>query len=681
MSLPVTDPAYSETKDGEETVLDVQTINITCYDNVTCLGSECDDTTIPANLANISWFDCPDENGNQLFNLSCSGDSTYTDTLTCTRILEVVATCSFWDTELETWSSDGCELLEQVNGTLQCRCTHLTDYVAQFSSIGTNFLATVSYFDDVTLADVLAALPALILFGVIMGIFTVGMVRSYSSHRAKKKQKILDDLADPATAVLFQLALQEHHIARYLVRRAARTDDDALSALVTPEEALMGFSIFLGDASEKRTAHVRELFLLIDDSGDGFLSLSEMYKFVRFMNPRCTEQEVNRIVRLVKFTPNNAGELVITEDEFVSFFTKITQLLDDERFEKNVEFWNSVKDMEAEIKTSLGQAGRDSTNIFSKEAIRWAQAQPEISLPEREAGVPPPMFEPWREQETEADTKEIDELLIAKQLVEHNNNQLNGFRDIWANFVKGMAINHPIINLFSDFTDLHRHQQIMILFLDILSALFVEALLFDYAASGPETEEPTPEEREGSSAESTASDFTETLVFGTLGGFVASFFSIVSVSLFNTAMRKEIQIERFEDQAKRTNTNVEELSIYTPVPKLRHETFIAEARVRIAKKDFKVYEEYEREKGREPLSKTLLVGMLLMNHEHVSELLKGALEMQKTADKREAKARFVEATTGDGSYWSGVKAFVKKVDSNVFKQSICMPSFAFWGWV
>ena len=163
--------------------------------------------------------------------------------------------------------------------------THLTDYVAQFSALGANFLATVNYIDDITLEDLLAALPALIFFAVIDGIFAYAMVTSYGNYREEKKKRILKELNDPATAVLFQLALQEENIARYLIHQAMHKNHNLVKALVTHEEIFDALYLYDGVFSEEKAEQVRLLFHAIDDSGDKELSVTELYRFIRFMNP------------------------------------------------------------------------------------------------------------------------------------------------------------------------------------------------------------------------------------------------------------------------------------------------------------------------------------------------------------------------------------------------------------
>ena len=275
VELPVTDPAYANIENGAETIQNVQQANLTCVEG----------SSVPFNYANISSFDCPDEHGNQLYNLSCSGNETYFDDLTCNSVFVTVASCVFWDVKNGVWSSEGCMLNEQVNGSLSCQCTHLTDYVAQFSTIGKNFVSTVSFITEITLEDVLAALPAIVLFGSLCGIFAYAMLRSYGTYRKAEQTRILEELNDPATAVLFQLALQEENIARYMLHASTKVDEKLVKALVTHDEIFMALCLDSNPCDERKVEQVRELFHVLDDSGDGKLSMTELYTFIRFMNP------------------------------------------------------------------------------------------------------------------------------------------------------------------------------------------------------------------------------------------------------------------------------------------------------------------------------------------------------------------------------------------------------------
>jgi hypothetical protein len=448
VALPVTDPAFADAENGAQEVIGIQQVNVTCLKN----------STIPFNIANISWFDCPDEHGNQLYNLTCSGNETYFDDLTCNTVLVTVASCAFWDVEKEVWSDKGCSLNEQVNGSLSCTCTHLTDYVAQFSTIGANFLATLSFIAEISLEDLLAALPALAFFGTLCGIFIYAMIRSHKTYKDAEKERILEELNDPATAVLFQLALQEENVARFLIGQSTKSNgkNKLKSALVSYEEMFMAYCLSDGTASAAKAEQIRTLFNAIDVNGDEELSATELFKFFRFANPEISKEDITKMTGLVKFSNNATGVGVITCDEFVKFFSIITQNLDQKRFDMNISFWLTVKQTESKILKSVGLSDT-SPDVLAKEAVGWAQ-ETRLTLKDDAAPLPPPMFEPWREQETEQDTKELDEMLVAKALVEHNTQQLKDFTNVRGNFWKGMCINHPIVNLFSDFTDLHRHQ-------------------------------------------------------------------------------------------------------------------------------------------------------------------------------------------------------------------------------
>jgi len=51
--------------------------------------------------------------------------------------------CLYWDTNLSKWSSDGC-IPSVINSTINCQCTHLTDFTSRVNAIGESNAALFS---------------------------------------------------------------------------------------------------------------------------------------------------------------------------------------------------------------------------------------------------------------------------------------------------------------------------------------------------------------------------------------------------------------------------------------------------------------------------------------------------------------------------------------------------------
>ena len=225
--LPVSNSEYADIDKNIE-VVSVVSQNVTCAAN----------STLPSNIQDIT-FECPDERGITP-NITCNGYETYSFTLTCQSIETVVASCVFWDVQQEAWSDEGCEFKGQTNGSLACNCTHLTDYVARFSVIGTNFLGTIDHFAEISLAAALVLLPALIFLVSIPGVSVTCMVLQYGLMKKKTWMKIAMELEGHGTAVMFQHALRKQSIAQFLVQEMHKGNAEAVAFLLTYDAALKG---------------------------------------------------------------------------------------------------------------------------------------------------------------------------------------------------------------------------------------------------------------------------------------------------------------------------------------------------------------------------------------------------------------------------------------------------------
>jgi len=634
----------------------------------------------------------------------------------------------FWDNSIQGWSDEGCLLVDQVGVNLICKCNHLTDYVAQFSDVGHNILATVDYFNEITVQDLADAFPALICLGMICMCFVFGMVHACHVHSREMALKEHKEFMNPNTTVLFQSALQEENVARYLIRKTALIDVHSQETLLTHKElhaALQnrnpGPSCWVDESgvatsdSSEREEGIRDLFKVLsstenrcllrvlsnpsllsmlsaatevsnESASDGgttilsdviisdsvlsdivvtacmddddevvspsvespratfessrareneeiFLSATDMFQFIRIMNPRFSVKQVTELLALFTFTKTDDHEIgLISEDEFLSFFKKCTAGLKIGRFRQNLEFWMQVKDVAVKMKELAGKNTRMS-DVLDKQAMRWYRTEQKLDI--RSPTTAPPMFEPERDTEKVADTE--DDVLVAKALVDRGLEQIAGTRDVKNNFVMGLKKNHPILNLFTAHTDLERHQQIMVLFVDMLSALFVEAILFDFASGGARggigAVDSATNAATGSQMSGIDAQIEAYIVFGIMGGVVASIVSSIVISLFGTAQRKASQRERFEDLARRAATMVDDLSVSTPVPRLRYEVFTAHSRLSLARRHYTEYALWERKYKRTPLPREVLLGIFELGAEDVENLLKEAVQAQAAEDE------------------------------------------------
>jgi Ca2+-binding EF-hand superfamily protein len=691
-----------------------------------------------------------------------------------------------WDASINAWSGDGCVLTNQkvADGTLECKCDHLSDYAAEFASIGTNFLETAAYFDDITFQDLVAALPALLLLASLVVVFATLVIITYKRMEKKFRREAEEGILNPDSAGIFQAALQEENIAKYLVQQAVNFahQEAALGNFLMEYDEVVG-SLQTGDAqigrrhmllkqvcenannghglipikfgkflrtrnadignalgSEQsnnlnsalsntnsntlndilyqhstvppigitvpagckgrfesvalesqdpvafgdlgavlglpptspsllvppplqkagsgmprmdspdyhsnvvhasktglRETDLHVLFGLIGDSQDGLVSGRELYQFVRMMNPRFTVHEVDAILDLLIYSPLVFVDGQISREEFVHFFMIITSILTDERYDANLRYWTRIKTFQDRMKHVSEH--EEIKDILKKQANKWERAHQldghgMVSI---EGKYPPPLFEPVRDSAADRDDFLVDEVLIAKQLVDYKKSQLDKVRDFSSNFIQGIKINHPIVTLFTEFTEMHRHQQIMVLFVDICSGFFVEALLFDFEAGGKRGELTADEVAtsavlDGDINTDMGAQLEAYAVFGILGGIAGSIFSVVVVTLFMTAMRKEKKMGRFDALAKQTLTT-KNLSDKMSVEELQYELSTAVARQRLGIRHYAYYNSLRLRQQRTPIPKDFVFGIFEMNIAEIELLLESAKRRRQEADE------------------------------------------------
>ena len=106
----------------------------------------------------------------------------------------------------------------------------------------------------------------------------------------------------------------------------------------------------------------------------------------------------------------------------------------------------------------------------------------------KKAVMPPPVFQPNRDEAVRTDTYITDSIVGMKDLVEHKLHQGKGSCSAMSRFISGLKRYHPYVNMFTEFTGLHTHQQAMILMVNVMSAIFTQALLFDFNVGDESTE-------------------------------------------------------------------------------------------------------------------------------------------------------------------------------------------------
>lgn len=112
------------------------------------------------------------------------------------------------------------------------------DYAAQFRAIGSNFVQTVLYIDDISLQDVLAALPAVIYMGVLLSLLTVTIVRAYWTHWRQARKVILQESLNMRTSILFQKLVQPKSIMKYFMRETVLEQGETELMLIEFDELM-----------------------------------------------------------------------------------------------------------------------------------------------------------------------------------------------------------------------------------------------------------------------------------------------------------------------------------------------------------------------------------------------------------------------------------------------------------
>jgi len=359
------------------------------------------------------------------------------------------------------------------------------------------------------------------------------------------------------------------------------------------------------------------------------ISVTRLYQFMRLMNPRLYTRDISELMAMVDFGETDEhGIGLVTETEFCLFLRKYTAGLDKARFEGHCRHWMKAREV-------MGNA--QMANILRKQAEKWYRGERDIRSPT----VPPPLFEPEKDGLKRKDSTE--DMLTAKALVDRGMEQLVRHKHLTSNVVNGLKRDHPILNLFTGFTALERHQQIMILFVDVMSALFVEAVLFDFSSGGAlggfGAVDSATNAATGADSTSIDAALEAYIVFGIMGGVCASLVSLAVIGLFETAQRKRLQIDRFDRLARRAPTKIEDLSVTMPVPKLRFELFTAQSRLSLARRHYDAYAASERKQGRSPVSRDMMLGILEMNVGDVESLLKRAEAVRTLNDKKKIATR------------------------------------------
>ncbi len=76
--------------------------------------------------------------------------------------------CSYWNTSIKSWSSDGCTLIVDSAGQAMCECTHLTEFALRFRAIAAINAGIINSLDKLlTLEGLKAAAPIIGLLGGI----------------------------------------------------------------------------------------------------------------------------------------------------------------------------------------------------------------------------------------------------------------------------------------------------------------------------------------------------------------------------------------------------------------------------------------------------------------------------------------------------------------------------------
>ena len=86
------------------------------------------------------------------------------------------ADCVFWNYTSQSWSSDGCKLIE-INSTISCSCTHLTDFAVRFKSIlDTNSRIFANAASVYSMESLRRAAAYYIFLGTLVGIVIISAI-------------------------------------------------------------------------------------------------------------------------------------------------------------------------------------------------------------------------------------------------------------------------------------------------------------------------------------------------------------------------------------------------------------------------------------------------------------------------------------------------------------------------
>jgi hypothetical protein len=153
-------------------------------------------------------------------NITCDGRSDYLAPYACAPRVR----CIFWNASRRAWSDDGCRVRRVTNSTVQCECTHLTDFSTSADSLG-YFLTTVERYKELDRDYVEANMGILITLGAIYGAFLTGLI----FIRVKRAQDSLQYRKVVKNAKCYKAVL------KWLAREAKSETSDSQALQVTAE--------------------------------------------------------------------------------------------------------------------------------------------------------------------------------------------------------------------------------------------------------------------------------------------------------------------------------------------------------------------------------------------------------------------------------------------------------------
>ena len=172
----------------------------------------------------------------------------------------------------------------------------------------------------------------------------------------------------------------------------------------------------------------------------------------------------------------------------------------------------------------------------------------------------------------------------------------------------------------------------MVLWVDVCSALFMEALLFDFD-SGDKTGEISASSWAADAILETINtpDLESFIVFGIIGGTFASLVTVFMIWLFEKAMRKENHIKQFQAFAKRRTINMEDLNANMPVNMLKFEVLTLQTQHFLIDRHYEMYAERCKlqNKMRDPVEKDIILQMTINMIRKIEALIKKAKGKEK----------------------------------------------------